>query len=158
GPDRNLVVHAEMLVARDTVMHALTLAEQLVAGLDLAQAPDCLLLLAAGFVVDVGNRSSSPAAAADRVMLAQRTMPFLAPAFQRMQGAAVERHSRVLGFGNAQMVDQVVHLVQRHRIAGEEARDLPPPGGGNRVASERALPDPARYLDALGLCARDRIP
>src|SRR5262245_8774696 len=130
-----------MLVARDTVMHALTLAEQLVAGLDLAEAPDCLPLLAAGFVVDIGNRPAGPAAAADSVVLAQCAMPFLAAALQRVRAAALERHPRVLGFGNAQIVDQVVHLVQRNRIAGEEASDLFPPGRSNRVANELALPD-----------------
>src|SRR5436309_9077014 len=115
-----------MLVARDAMMHALTLAEQLVAGLDLAKAPDCLLLLAAGLVIDIGDRPAGPAAAADRVVLAQRAMPFLAAALQRLQAAALERHSRVFGFGNAQIVDQVVHLVRRQGIAGEEARDLAP--------------------------------
>jgi hypothetical protein len=85
-------------------------------------------------------------------------MPLLTAALQRMQAAALERHARVLGFCNAQIVDQVVDLVQRRRVAGEEAGDLSPPGGRNRVTNDLALPDPARDLDALGLCTCDRIP
>src|SRR5262245_46620975 len=131
------------------MVHALTFAEQLVAGLDLAKAPDGFLLFAAALVVDIGNWPAGPAAAADRVVLAQRAMPFFAAALQRLQAAALERHSRVLGFGNAQIVDQIVHFVQRHRIAREETRDLSPPGGSDRVTNKLALPDPARDLAAL---------
>src|SRR5690348_16077437 len=122
-------------------MHALTFAEQFVPGLDLAEAPEGPLLLAAGLVVDVGDRPAGPAAAADSIVLMQRAMPFLAAALQRVQAAALERHSRILGLCNAQIVGQVVHLVQRHRIAGEKACHLPPPGGSNRVTNKLTLPD-----------------
>ena len=68
---------ARGLVAGDAVVHALALAEQVVAGLDLAEAPDRLPVLAAGLVGDVGDRPARPAAAADRLLLAQRAMPLL---------------------------------------------------------------------------------
>src|SRR5215468_6045800 len=61
-PDRDLALHAEALVGADAVMHALSLAEQLVAGLDLAQTPD-RLVLAAGRVFDIGDRPAGPDAA-----------------------------------------------------------------------------------------------
>src|SRR5215470_10826786 len=140
------------------MMHALTFAEQLVASLDLTEAPDCLLLLAAGFVVDVGDWPAGPAAAADCVVLAQRTMPFLLAPLERLQGAALERYPRILGLDDAQIIDEVIHLVQRHGVAGEEARYISPPARSDRVVNELALPDPVRDCAVLGLRARDRIP
>src|SRR5262245_19843127 len=139
-------------------MHALTFAEQLVAGLDLAEAPDCLPLLAAGLVVDVGDRPAGPAAAADRVVLAQRAVPFLLAPLERLEGAALEREARIFGLGHAQIVDEVVDLLQWHRVAGKEARNLLPPGAANRTGAQVALGNPPRQLRAVGLGARDRVP
>src|SRR5262245_22483950 len=66
-PDRDVAAQAEVLVAGDAVVHALAFAEQLVAGLDLTEAPNRLAVLAAGLIVDVRNGTAGPGAAADRL-------------------------------------------------------------------------------------------
>src|SRR5262249_34267668 len=71
-PDRDLALDAALLVARHAVTHALAFLEQVVAGLDLAEAPDRQLVVAAGAILDVRQRAARPAAAADRLLLLQR--------------------------------------------------------------------------------------
>src|SRR5262245_52910738 len=88
-PDRDLAADAALLVAGDAVAHALALAIKLVAGLDLAEAPDCGVVVAAGAVVDVRQRAAAPAAAADRLLLLQRAMPLVHAPAQRRQRAAL---------------------------------------------------------------------
>src|SRR5262249_59601821 len=122
------------------------------------KTPVPLVVPPAGLVSDIGNRPAGPDAAADLVALAQCTMPFLLAALQGLKAAALERKSRILGLGDAQIVDEVVHLMQRHRIAREEPRHLLPPRGRDRVPAQAAPRDHPCHVAAIALCTRDRAP
>src|SRR3954468_18639555 len=98
------------------MMHALSFAEQIVAGLDLAEAPDRGPVVAADAVVDIRQRAALPAAAADRLLLLQRAMPVLHAPAQRRQRTAFEREAVVVLLGGAQKVDEVVDLSDRGRM------------------------------------------
>src|SRR5262245_57585335 len=52
-PYRSLAADAQMLVGGNAVTHALAFAEEVVPGLDLAEAPDRLLVVAAGLISDI---------------------------------------------------------------------------------------------------------
>src|SRR6185295_6229552 len=106
-PDRDLAAHAQCLIARYAVMHALALAVEVVAGVDLSEAPDRGLRLAAGLVVDIAKRPARPAAAADRLRLGERPMPLLHAAAKRRKRAALERKVFVLLPGGDDEVDEI---------------------------------------------------
>src|SRR5258706_7662045 len=105
-PDRDVAADALTLVAGDAMVLALSFGEEIVAGLDLAKAPDRRLVLAAGAVFDIRQGAARPAAAADRLLLLQGAMPVLHAPPQRRQRTALEREAVVLLLGGAEEVDE----------------------------------------------------
>src|SRR4029077_1444635 len=105
---------------------ALPLAEEFVAGPDLAEAPDRLSGVAAGLVSDIGLHATRPHAAADGVLLGERAMPLLLAPLQGRERAALERKFGVGSSHRRNVIDDIVHLGDRGRVARKGAGDVFP--------------------------------